>query len=68
MDVGLRASGTSEKMIDISKIERGGVLWILLKTLDGYGEKSRKSGREKTSLFVSVSTEMALEGKVCKSH
>lgn len=66
MDGGLGASDTSEKMIDISKLERRNVLWILLKASDGNGEKSGKSGREKTSLFASVSTEMALKVRLVR--
>ena len=44
MDDGLGTIGTGEQMVNVSEIERGGVLWILLKALDGDGKKSRKSG------------------------
>ena len=48
-------------MKNIFEIERWGVLWIRLKALDGNGKKSRKSSREKTSLYASVSTTTVLE-------
>ena len=51
-------------MINISEIERWGVLWIWLKALGGNGKKSCKSGREKTSLCTSVNTKVVFEGKV----
>ena len=49
-------------MVNIFEIECRGILWTRLKALDGNGKKSRKSRREKTSLYTSVSTKVVLEG------
>ena len=47
----MNVSGASEEMINISEIERRGVLWILLEARNGDGKKSSKCGRKKASLY-----------------